>query len=54
VILLTKFKATNVHFQRATAYIMLRVLYAIAVRLSVCHTGGSVKNGWSWDFHRMV
>jgi len=38
-------------FLHATAY-MLSALYAIAIPsvcLSVCHTGGSVKNGWSWD-----
>jgi len=32
---------------------MLSALYAIArpsVSQSVCHTGGSVKNGWSYDY----
>jgi len=32
---------------------MVSALYAIArasVRPSVCHTGGSVKNGWSYDY----
>jgi len=32
---------------------MLSALYAIArpsVCLSVCHTGGSVKNGWSYHY----
>jgi len=42
----------------STAY-MISARYAIArpstVRPSVCHTGGSVKNGWSMglrNFHR--
>jgi len=39
-----------VHMQFLARDSMLSALYAIArssVRPSVCHTGGSVKNGWS-------
>jgi len=32
---------------RATAYAIARICYRLSVRLSVCHMGGSVKNGWS-------
>jgi len=37
------------HFLRATAYAIARIglCYRPSVCLSVCHTSGSYKNGWS-------
>ena len=34
-------------FTRDSIYAIARICHGNSVRLSVCHTGGSVKNGWS-------
>jgi len=42
----------SIFLARDSIYIV-SALYAVArasVRPSVCHTGGSVKNGWSYDY----
>jgi len=34
-------------FTRDSIYAIARICYRPSVCLSVCHTGGSYKNGWS-------